>query len=733
MDRASFVVVANRTPGPQQLSEPPRQVGGLVAALLPALTERGGLWLGWSGQLSDERGLTIEERNGVRVVRLDFSEEEHRDHYQGFCNQVMWPLLHGLPEHAAPAGDWYAAYRRVNERFATALVQILDEENLIWIHDYHLFPLGQSIRDRGWRGKLAFFLHVPVPTPTGWLLIPHAGEIATALRAYDLIGVQTAGFAERLKAVVGRETAERIGVYPIGIDLETWRRDAPPPAQSPFVVGAEGRRIFFGIDRLDYTKGIPLRLRAYRRFLDANPGLADRSLLVQWAAPSRDAVPAYAAERTTVEALVQKINAGRPRPVAMLAQDIVPSERVAAAYREADVCLVTSIADGMNLVAKEFVAAQRASDPGVLILSTGCGAADELKDALLIPPNDEVALAHAMERAVDMPLSERRARWERLRRVVEARPVSRWRDDFLRDLNRVPAVRRLAAQGAVAASQERASLGLPSALEAAALWQRLQEGQPMAFLDYDGTLTPIVQDPGDALVGPEVRALLEELAERTPVAVISGRDVRALRTFLALENIYYAGSHGLEIEGPRGFAFRHPEAVRAVPQLDGAQRALATNMTGRTDITLERKRFALAVHYRDALPAVLPEIDAAVERVARQFGLRRTAGKKVYELRPPVPWGKGQAALWLMHELQPSATAPAVPLFIGDDETDEDAFAALADVGVTVRVADGGERTRAQYVLRSTLEVIEFLERLLASLSHGELASAAASAQHQKR
>ncbi len=438
MSDGRLVVVSNRVPPPPKPGTP-GPAGGLASALAQALAEAGGLWFGWSGEAGDPQASPTHRRAGdVEHVTIDLSAEEVEGHYEGFCNRALWPLLHGFGERAHLAAAQYALYRGVNERFAERLAPLLHAGDIVWVHDYHLLLLGAELRKRGWRGRLGFFLHIPLPAAAEWARLPGAAKLARSLGDYDLVGVQTERDVRAARAILSAsgasEASERVAAFPIGIDPEHWRGLAAAEPASPFEPVAQERRVLFGADRLDYSKGIPLRLEAFERLLGREPRWRSEALLVQWSAPSRGRIPEYAAEQARVEELAARLDAvgasGDPSPVW---HEVVTHEAstIAAGYRDAAVSLVTSLSDGMNLVAKEFVAVQPAHDPGVLLLSRGCGAAEDLVEALLVEPGDVEAITRAMGQALAMPLDERKQRWHSLLARVEGGTVHHWRHAFL--------------------------------------------------------------------------------------------------------------------------------------------------------------------------------------------------------------------------------------------------------------------------------------------------------------
>ena len=431
-----IVVVSNRVP-PPPTADRPLPAGGLVSALLPPLAEYGGLWFGWSGRTGNpDRPPQREVTESIDYVHIDLPRREVADYYEGFCNRTLWPRLHGLHEQAASLPREYWTYRAANRRFAQALFPLLRPDDVVWVHDYHLIPLGRELRRMGWRGPLGYFHHVPVPEPAQWRAIPHAEDFEACLGQYELIGVQTERDAQRLRRLIDRRYHDQIGVYPVGIDPELFRDRADGFDGDPLARAGDDREILFGVDRLDYTKGIGQRLEAFERLLARAPELWQRLRFVQWAAPSREAVPEYQAERVAVESIARRVNErfGAPLPVE-LSLVSHPPEEVASGLRAADICVVTSVADGMNLVAKEFCAVHSEKEPGLLVLSDSCGAAAQLTEALLVRANDVASIEAALQRAVEMPPGERSRRAGALRAIVDGSTAQHWFREFLRGLD----------------------------------------------------------------------------------------------------------------------------------------------------------------------------------------------------------------------------------------------------------------------------------------------------------
>ena len=475
-DSGRLVVVSNRVPTTAfPASEEERRVqpvGGLVNAVRAALESHGGLWFGWSGTSTERRTEpepTVAEIGSIRLVMLDLSADEVNLFYTVFANRSLWPVLHSFPSMVTVRRDAYRVYQRVNRRFAEALMPFLDEGDLIWVHDYHMIPFGRELRRLGWKGRIGFFLHTPFPSTEVFSVLPAAEELLHGLESYDLIGMHTARYAHNLldalstelhgnvegSLYVGPERTTTVGVYPIGTDptnFERWSGDARHGQADNFLQRLLVRRapsperpqIILGVDRLDYTKGIPQRLLTLEHLLERHPSLRGKVALVQISAPSRTRVPEYIQERERVDQLVGRINGRFSEadwaPVHYLYRSYSQPE-LARFYREADVCLVTPLRDGMNLVAMEFVASQ-GPEPGVLVLSRFCGAAETMPEAVAVNPYDIEATAEALYGALTMPLAERRRRWEALMDGVRSRTALSWSEGFLDGL----AATALAAQ-----------------------------------------------------------------------------------------------------------------------------------------------------------------------------------------------------------------------------------------------------------------------------------------------
>ena len=443
--RSPIVVLANRLPIHRTGTGWEVSPGGLVTALSPVLEESGGTWIGWTGE-PDEMLDTLEVE-GISCVGVPLSQSEIEEYYLGFCNKTIWPLYHNAIRTPEFHREWWRAFVSVNERFAEeALVQSRDGETF-WLHDYHLQLVPRLLRDGGISEAIKFFLHIPFPPVELFARLPWRSQIVNGLLGADLIGFQTRRCLENFKSVAREfagaavdrneirhdEGTTRVVAAPISIDTAEFERIARLPSTGSRAHElrsnmGDPRCLILGADRLDYTKGIDVRLRAFESMLESLPGLAENVVFVQVAVPSRQTIGDYAAMRDRIELIAGRINGmygKRHRMPVHYLYDSLSREELVAYYRAADVMMVTPLADGMNLVAKEFVAS-RVDSTGVLMLSQFAGAADELSDALMVNPFDIDGVASQMSRAIVMDSDEARRRMERMRAVVQANDVYSW-------------------------------------------------------------------------------------------------------------------------------------------------------------------------------------------------------------------------------------------------------------------------------------------------------------------
>lgn len=460
---ARLVVISNRVAVPKARGAAGAQ-GGLAGALHSALRNRQGLWFGWSGKQSESGrtgNISTQTSDDVTTATIDLSERDIEEYYNGYANSTLWPLFHYRLDLAKFERETGKGYERVNERFAELVTPLIEPDDVVWVHDYHLVPLGERLRSRGCKNRIGFFLHIPWPATRLFVSLPYHERLVRTMLHYDLVGFQTQewldSFLHYCREELGADVDEESGsvaldgrttiarAYPIGIDWEHFsklgEKGEARQAQQRLMSSTRRRTAMIGVDRLDYSKGLPERLDGISRFFDKHPERVRDLVFVQIAPPSREDVESYQKIRATLEQKTGQINGARSEV------DVVPVRYVNRGYsheelfgffRAAKIGLVTPLRDGMNLVAKEYIAAQDPEDPGVLILSQFAGAAAQLQDAVMVNPHSPDDLAHAIGVALDMPLEERKERYQKLIGTVRDDNVQNWTETFLRDLDDVP-------------------------------------------------------------------------------------------------------------------------------------------------------------------------------------------------------------------------------------------------------------------------------------------------------
>ena len=449
----NLVVVSNRVARGKP-NEP--MTGGLAAALLPVVEKSGAIWVGSSGRVRDgnqkEPFVEVEALGTGALAMLDLPAAHYGGYYEGFANSALWPALHSRPDLIRASQDDYVSYRAVNAFMARALLRFRKPDTTFWIQDYHFLALGAELRDLGVTQPIGLFLHTPWPTRTLIGGVPHHRDLIEAMLAYDLIGFQTEEDCENFLSyaqsdlglvvhdgvVISRHGRTRASAFPIGIDPQKFAQQAAKAVTHPDVSrlrrSLDGEKLAIGVDRLDYSKGLVNRIKAFDRMWTLHPSLLRTVSLLQIATPSRGAIEAYGNLQSEVARLVSDVNGIHGEvdwtPIRYLNKGYGQAV-LAGLYRTAQVGVVTPLQDGMNLVAKEYVAAQNPADPGVLVLSKFAGAANELDTALLVNPHDIDGMAHTIATALSMPLTERRMRWEAMMAKLRGGTIQQWFADFI--------------------------------------------------------------------------------------------------------------------------------------------------------------------------------------------------------------------------------------------------------------------------------------------------------------
>jgi trehalose 6-phosphate synthase/phosphatase len=713
-----LVVLSNRLPVTIKRSHgsatAERSSGGLVAAMDPAMRRNGGTWAGWAGSLQpgDESALRVED-DAYRLQPIHLSRSDVEKYYHGLSNRTLWPLFHSLPERSRFERKEWEVYEDVNRRFAELADEAAGPDDFVFINDYHLTRCPAYLRQRRPELRIGFFLHIPFPPYDVYRILPWYREVLRGMLACDLVGFHCPGYAanffdcverllgERCDPLIGQvEHGERVVTvrdFPLGIDYEVHEQLAE--AAKPAFRGEE--QIVLGVDRLDYTKGIPERILAFERLLETKPMHREKVSLLQLAVPSRSQVAEYQALKRQIDELVGRVN-GRFgtsswTPIRYLYRS-VPRDRLMAMYRDAAVALVTPLRDGMNLVAKEYVACQ-VEEPGVLILSRLAGAAERMPEALRVNPYNIDSVAENLHAALTMQVDDRADRMRALQLRERRNDVYAWLDRFMET-----------------AEQARPALRPVGPPEFEHWLGDFIDGRRLAlFLDYDGTLSELSRHPSEAHMSDAMHQALDACIARadTDVSVISGRSLDDVHKMVGRNVVVYAGNHGLEIAGPGFEPFRHPDIAHYTER--AGELAESMEEIRVPGVWVERKGASLTVHFREAELERHAEIAERVRAEILQAGFQPRDAHCAVEARPPIGWDKGHAVLHVLRSRYgPAWSEEMRVIYMGDDETDEDAFRSLEGLGATFRVGGADQPTSARRRL-SGVPAVEALMQWLAA------------------
>ncbi|SNS01215.1 bifunctional alpha,alpha-trehalose-phosphate synthase (UDP-forming)/trehalose-phosphatase [Hymenobacter mucosus] len=719
------IIISNRLPTKVQrtakgLTFQPSE-GGLATGLGSIYQSGDNVWVGWPGLFVED---PAEEQHVTEQLQQDsmapvfLTEAEIRDFYEGFSNSTLWPTFHYFSQYATYEQAHWEAYVAVNEKFCQAVLALAGPDDTIWVHDYQLLLLPEMLRRARPECTIGFFLHIPFPSYEMIRVLPWGAELLQGMLGADLIGFHTYSYMRHFLSAVSQmlgyssqngqiETPSRtvlVDAFPMGIDYQRYADAAASEAAQAhartYGAAMHGARVVLSIDRLDYTKGISLRLRAFEELLHRYPKWHEQVSLLMIVVPSRDQVAQYAALKEEIDELAGRINAQYSTiswtPIHYFYRSL-PFEELAALYRLADVALVTPVRDGMNLVAKEFVAS-KADQRGVLILSERAGAAQELSDALLINPTDTNQLVEAMHEALLMPEEEQVLRMTHMQTLVQQYNVFAWTELFLNRLT-YSKIKQLTLS--------------TDALDQEGRRQLLQDYQAaprrLLLLDYDGTLVSFHKNPQHARPNAELLELLRALAEdpQNQVVIISGRDRATLDKWLGHLPLEFVAEHGVWLRRA-GEDWSQFQDMRA--EWKREFRPILEQYVNRTAGSfIEEKDFSLVWHYRRAdaeLGAVRArDLLSHLAFITTNTDLQVLEGNKVLEVKPSG-LNKGTAAQqWL------GATPPDFILAIGDDRTDEDTFRALPPEAYTIKVGST-PRSFARYCVSSVAEVRQLLNML---------------------
>jgi len=700
-------------------------VGGLATSISNLQDKLEMFWLGWSGIRDVEKEhhpiLINALRKEYNCLPIFLSRDAFDKYYDGFSNGCLWPLFHYFPQYAHyDPGEWNS-YVEVNQIFSEKIMDVLQPGDMVWIHDYHLMLLPAMIREKMPEAKIGFFLHIPFPSFELLRMLPWREDILQGLLGSDLIGFHSYSYTRHFLSSVLRllgvdhdfgtitynDRNIKVDTFPLGIDVNRFTNaHQDPNIQVEFEdlkkkIG--DHKVILSVDRLDFTKGITERLLAFESFLDQNPTWQEKVVFISLCVPSRVRVPEYQSLKQQVDELVGRINGrfGKPgwTPIWYLYRSL-PFDKLIPLYQIADVAMVTPLRDGMNLVAKEYLAS-KSDGNGVLVLSETAGAAHELGEAIIINPYDQKAMSDALFKALNMPVEDQKRRNQPMRKRLRRYDINRWADDFLNQL----------------AMSQRQDSPKPSEIEDGYWRGQLMKSfhkskQSLIFLDYDGTLMPIIKNPQDAFPDDVLKELLKSLIDikNTSVYIVSGRDREILQTWLGNLNIGLIAGHGAHIKPPFSQTWRDKE----YSSLNGWKGQLIPLLEVYVDRTpgseLEEKTFALAWHYRKTEPDMgslrAKELINDLESFIANTPLQILHGKKVIEIKDSSA-SKGNA----VHEILEAKPDADFILAIGDDVTDEDMFEALPSGSWSIKVGEG-EQSIANYFLSSHEDVRVLLNEL---------------------
>jgi trehalose 6-phosphate synthase/phosphatase len=708
-------------------------VGGLASGLsaylkwVSATSAYDYMWIGWPGIAVKGRKkeqLTSKLASEFRAYPIFLSEKAMEKFYHGFCTRTIWPLFHYFPSYAIYDEDYWTNYKQVNKDFCNEILRVLKSGDVVWIHDYHLMLLPKLLRERAPGTAIGFFLHIPFPSFEIFRLLPSKWrkELLEGLLGADLIGFHTQDYTQyflrcvlrilghehNMGRIIVKDHLVKADTFPMGIDFDKFHM----AADSPDVIKEKDKikrnlldcKIVLSIDRLDYTKGIINRLRGYEAFLDKNPDWQGKITLIAAVVPSRVKVEHYQQMKKQIDELVGRINGrfGRVNWTPILySYKYLPFEHLISLYSASDIALVTPLRDGMNLIAKEYIAT-KTDGKGVLILSEMAGASKALGEAVIINPSNVEEIADALKEALEIPEAEQIRRNEILQSRTKSYDVVRWADDFLHSLL------------AVKEEQEKLSTRAfdLSSYEDLMNSYRLSKRR-LLLLDYDGTLVPFNESPDLASPGSELLEALKVLSRdsRNEVVLVSGRDKTTLQRWFGNLNISLVAEHGAWVRRKNdNWRMLKPISASWKPQILPIMKRYADRLPG---AFIEEKEYSIVWHYRAADAEVAPvrarELVDDLVNYAANIDVQVLSGDKIVEVRS-AGVNKGNALLcWT------SKGGFDFIIAVGDDSTDEDMFKVLPETAYSLRV--GGSESWARFRLNDQREVLMLIDKLVAESS----------------
>ncbi len=730
MDEDSFkrrlLIVSNRLPitvGKPKKGEGLKfhtSVGGLSTGISSFYKSYNAAWIGWPG-------ITLEKINNKEQKEISehlakdscypvfLNQHDIENYYNGFCNKTLWPLFHYFTTYTVNKETLWNAYYRVNRKFCESIVKVANSNDIIWIHDYHLMLLPSMLRKELPNASIGFFLHIPFPSYEVLSMLPWRREILNGLIGADLIGFHTYDyvryFIESVRRILGFEdnlgkinTYDHIikaDIFPMGIDFERFSTLTPDVEQEIKNIYKQNadKKIILSVDRLDYTKGILQKLEAFDEFLDKNPKYIEKVVLIAVVVPSRTNIEHYKTLKKQIDELIGKINGKRSTlnwmPISYLYRSL-PFKRLSALYNVADIALVTPLRDGMNLVAKEFVATKR-DEKGVLILSEMAGASKEMGEAIIINPNNKQEIVKAIRRAIDMPEHEQIKRNSIMRKRLKRYNIIKWAEDFMDELLQIKKIQ-----------QQFLMKKITPEIENKIIEEYDKSNKRILLLDYDGTLVNFSDKPKDTKPDEELYAILGALCEddRNSIVIISGRDKTTLDRWFGQMNMGLVAEHGVWIKT------KGEDWQMIAPLTNHWKSSIKPILELYVDRTpesfIEEKEFSLVWHYRKSDSKLAKvrarELKNSLLDLTGNLNLEIMSGNKVIEIKD-ASIGKDRATLkWISSENW------SFILSIGDDVTDENIFNVLPKNAYSIKVGSGS--SRANYNIASPFYVREFLKKL---------------------
>lgn len=737
-----LIIISNRLPFTLDTAGPEPSIrqssGGLVSALKGYFEQAGDsefeekIWVG-SCEFSEEEWNQHKDSlqgSDFSVEPVFIEAELYSDYYNGFSNSTIWPLFHYFPSLTQYNRAHFDAYYQVNKIFAKTISGILKPGDIVWVHDYQLMILPQLIRRQFPTATIGFFLHIPFPAYEICRMMPREWKrtILEGLLGADLVGFHTFDygqyFIQTVKMVLGVDNhftsvqyydrTIKTDLFPIGIEYSKFKQAAADPAviayKDELVKSFEGKKIIFSVDRLDYTKGLTYRLQGYENFLERYPEWREKVIFIFNIVPSRDNIPAYNERKRMIEEKVSTIN-GKYSTIQwqplIYRYNHLEFHELCGLYQAANVALITPLRDGMNLVAKEYVAS--CTDGGVLVLSELTGAASELNEACLVNPTDIEEMADALHGALQMPQEEQQQRLGVMKKRLEDYDVVHWVNDFLDQLRSVKKEQQ---------NLKAKLLDQPSNEKLKEAYRRAE--RRLLLLDYDGTLAPFTKIPSQAAPGKAMLQCLEKLSadEKNDVVIISGRDTTTLQKWLGHLPISFVAEHGgfIKLKGGEW----ESQSTLSSDWKNEIRPMLQSYVTRCAGSLMEEKENTLSWHYRNTHPGLgfirSRELFNNLLQLTANTSVQVIDGNKVLEVRQ-VGVDKGVTALKMINQFSPDFV-----LCIGDDTTDEDMFKALNGKGFTIKIGSG--TTSAMYNISSQPEVVPFLEQLQQSATNTAYAKA---------